>query len=711
MDADDIMEPDRLSIQYEFMERHPWVDVLSGAIQPIDALGNISGSAISTEDKEITLADMLDGCCIAHPSVMIRGERVAPFKDNLYNPDFSYAEDYELWVRLLSEGLHFYNISSVLLRYRLHPNQISIRCKDIQSSKTSIIRREAMRNLELKVRKTCDNRNNIKKSNNKLTIVIPFLNEYNEVRNTVQSIRHTAGMSVDIIVVNDHSDSDYDYQSDVHEFDVVYIENECRIGAALSKEKGVQMCQTPYFLILDAHMRFYDHNWATYIISELDKNSRRLLCSKSIPLQKEEEDIVSRQKEGNEPYGAYLYYGAESYVPSVRWNNVGARLTSLSDQQIPCVLGAGYSSSKEYWNYLHGLQGLMHYGCEEAYISIKAWREGGGCYLLPDLYIGHIYREKFPYKVFPLQYAYNYLFIAEALFPTSEKCYAKAVAWKVDRNRYHRIIELLQMNASRVQDLKDCYHSWRGLDYEQIKHLNNECARENARHLQISSDEVSQILQMVLQQEERPGLFNGTMASLLFLLIYVSKHSVTDVIEQKIISIWESLTADLKQADTLPLFFKNGLSGMGWGLIYASSHHLLDDDIQDELMIIDQQISLIAPRRVSDKSFLSGLGGIYCYVVARLGYNQERGFRNGFDTNFINELHECTSEWIYHNIDWRTVNFMLQFAEYGNSDWKILPPEFQEIVETPHYVPKSRSEWELSLTGAIGSAINQLLSI
>ena len=40
---------------------------------------------------------------------------------------------------------------------------------------------------------------------NKLTVVMPFLNEGEEVGNTVRSIRATAGCSVDIIVINDAS--------------------------------------------------------------------------------------------------------------------------------------------------------------------------------------------------------------------------------------------------------------------------------------------------------------------------------------------------------------------------------------------------------------------------------------------------------------------------------------------------------------------------
>jgi glycosyltransferase involved in cell wall biosynthesis len=46
---------------------------------------------------------------------------------------------------------------------------------------------------------------------NQLTVIIPFLNEGREVGNTLQSIRETAGEQVDVLLVNDASYDDFDY--------------------------------------------------------------------------------------------------------------------------------------------------------------------------------------------------------------------------------------------------------------------------------------------------------------------------------------------------------------------------------------------------------------------------------------------------------------------------------------------------------------------
>jgi len=47
----------------------------------------------------------------------------------------------------------------------------------------------------------------------KLTVVIAFLNEEDEVKNTIEDVRKWVGDSVDMVVVNDCSDDGYDYDS------------------------------------------------------------------------------------------------------------------------------------------------------------------------------------------------------------------------------------------------------------------------------------------------------------------------------------------------------------------------------------------------------------------------------------------------------------------------------------------------------------------
>jgi glycosyltransferase involved in cell wall biosynthesis len=119
MDGDDFSLPERLQQQVDFLEAHPEV-VLCGTSYRI--MGNSKNIGIPEENEAIKLG-LLKGNCIAHPSVMFRA---SVFKTHHIRYDSSRepAEDYALWVRLLSFG-KLHNLPEVLLQYRLHSGQVS----------------------------------------------------------------------------------------------------------------------------------------------------------------------------------------------------------------------------------------------------------------------------------------------------------------------------------------------------------------------------------------------------------------------------------------------------------------------------------------------------------------------------------------------------------------------------------------------------------
>lgn len=124
MDADDVSVADRLARQVDFMEKHREVSVLGGAVEWIDA----TGRALITWDNpvgddEIQLA-LLERCPLWQPTVLMR--RDAFLSVGGYRPPFAPAEDYDLWLRM-AEHFQIANLKQVVLRYRIHPHQVSMR--------------------------------------------------------------------------------------------------------------------------------------------------------------------------------------------------------------------------------------------------------------------------------------------------------------------------------------------------------------------------------------------------------------------------------------------------------------------------------------------------------------------------------------------------------------------------------------------------------
>ena len=120
MDADDISVPERIAAQVAFMDAHPEVGICGAWIETIGT-PHTDVRRYPTDDATIR-SWLLFESVLAHPSVLIRRELLV--KTGLsYDAGYVHAEDYDLWVRA-AHHTALANIPEVLLRYRLHPQQV-----------------------------------------------------------------------------------------------------------------------------------------------------------------------------------------------------------------------------------------------------------------------------------------------------------------------------------------------------------------------------------------------------------------------------------------------------------------------------------------------------------------------------------------------------------------------------------------------------------
>ena len=116
LDADDIAYPERLSRQYDFMVKHPEVMVLGGNYDSIDADGKtFFTSGLPLDDASIR-KKLVTSNPICHPTTMFRKQRAMVAGG--YGGGL--AQDYELWIRLLSHSKdQFVNLPDPLIGYRV----------------------------------------------------------------------------------------------------------------------------------------------------------------------------------------------------------------------------------------------------------------------------------------------------------------------------------------------------------------------------------------------------------------------------------------------------------------------------------------------------------------------------------------------------------------------------------------------------------------
>ena len=138
VDADDVSLPDRLMWEVEFLEKHPEVGVVGGAVNWIDAAGTPMTNFVPPPGvtlRPVTGNDEIQSALIKYnpfwqPSVLIRKDAFVLVGG--YRPAFAPTEDYDLWLRI-AEHFEMANLKQVVLNYRIHPYQVSIRRRKQQT--------------------------------------------------------------------------------------------------------------------------------------------------------------------------------------------------------------------------------------------------------------------------------------------------------------------------------------------------------------------------------------------------------------------------------------------------------------------------------------------------------------------------------------------------------------------------------------------------
>jgi len=144
MDQDDVAAPERLALQVAHLEANPGVGLCGG---DVELFGERTGpSWVRYFDPADLRVALLFENPICHPSVMLRRDTLAAH--GLEYPDFPYAEEYALWVRL-SRVASLANLRARVLRYRTHPSQISRRKSELQCRSADAVVRGQLAHLGL----------------------------------------------------------------------------------------------------------------------------------------------------------------------------------------------------------------------------------------------------------------------------------------------------------------------------------------------------------------------------------------------------------------------------------------------------------------------------------------------------------------------------------------------------------------------------------
>jgi glycosyltransferase involved in cell wall biosynthesis len=124
MDADDICLPDRLQLEYDFLEAHPEYVMVGSEADVVDKEGNFLMKLVPIgHSHEEIVRSINKKCPFIHPCVMFRKQAV--IDAGLYPKNALTFEDHLLWKKLLDLG-RVCNLDKVLLKVRFNPESVTI---------------------------------------------------------------------------------------------------------------------------------------------------------------------------------------------------------------------------------------------------------------------------------------------------------------------------------------------------------------------------------------------------------------------------------------------------------------------------------------------------------------------------------------------------------------------------------------------------------
>lgn len=121
LDADDIMLPDRLQVQIDYLIRNPNIDVLGSLGYYINERGKIIGKTFSDITKDSLKKKYFNNnepFGMLHPSIIYKKSKILAVGG--YRGEYWPCDDIDLWNRLYEKEVNFDVIQSPLIKYRIH---------------------------------------------------------------------------------------------------------------------------------------------------------------------------------------------------------------------------------------------------------------------------------------------------------------------------------------------------------------------------------------------------------------------------------------------------------------------------------------------------------------------------------------------------------------------------------------------------------------
>lgn len=128
MDSDDKSTPNRFLLQEKYLDEHPYVSILGGALEEFNDQGTLSNIRHYPLHMKGVLSTMYKASPLGHPTVMFRN--IFFTSGHRYNDHYYICEDVALWFEAIHDGYVIHNLPDVILYFRRNDSMMTRRGKE-----------------------------------------------------------------------------------------------------------------------------------------------------------------------------------------------------------------------------------------------------------------------------------------------------------------------------------------------------------------------------------------------------------------------------------------------------------------------------------------------------------------------------------------------------------------------------------------------------
>jgi len=246
-----------------------------------------------------------------------------------------------------------------------------------------------------------------------ISVCVAFKNDFEQIDDVINHLILSAqGGDFEVLVCNDGSvyGSNKPRPLELNYPNVRVINNNKSFGVGYSFDRCVEQAKGDIIVLMGSDV-YPKEGWYEKVRNAVSRNPDTLGCAVCIGLNPARMSLDDPKN--FKRYGADLLFTvSDDDLPkdsALRLRRGGYTdlfktkwlLGKQSDEpyEIPCVLGAFYWTTKEFYNKIGGFdtlpnnhyRGQQRWGSLEPYLSLKVWLAGGSCVLYPNIEAGHVF--------------------------------------------------------------------------------------------------------------------------------------------------------------------------------------------------------------------------------------------------------------------------------------------------------------------------------